>query len=68
MDEYNKLNKNEAIKINLTNNQVDMAIKCMNKVIKCCHLAPLLNNEERNTHIKACQEITLKCYMDILSK
>lgn len=68
MDKHNKLNKDEPIKINLTNDQVDMAIKCMNKVIKCCHLAPLLNNEERNSHIKSCQEISLKCYMDIIPK
>jgi hypothetical protein len=52
--------------INLTNDEVDIAINCMNKSIKCYQHAPLLNSEERNKHIKSCQEIVIKCYLDLL--
>jgi hypothetical protein len=67
MNEYNKMNKDEINKINLTKDEVDMAVKCMNKVIKCYHLAPILNNEERYIHIKSCQEMVINCYLNILS-
>lgn len=54
--------------INLTTDEVDVAIKCMNKSIKCYQNAPLLNSQERNNHIKSCQEFVIKCYLDLLSK
>lgn len=51
----------------LDRDEVNCALDCMNKSIKCYQQAPLLNNEERNKYIKECQEVVIKCYIDILS-
>ena len=54
------------VKVILDKEQVNKAIECMQKAIKCNHNAPLLNDEIRNVHIKDCQETAIKCYLDIL--
>jgi len=52
----------------LDKDEVNCALNCMNHSIKCYQQAPVLNNEERNRHIKECQELVIKCYLQILSK
>lgn len=52
----------------LDKDEVNCALSCMNKSIKCYQNAPILSNEERNRHVKECQELVIKCYIDILSK
>ena len=54
--------------VSLDKDEVNCALNCMNRSIKCYHQAPVLNNEERNRHIKECQELVIKCYIQILSK
>ena len=52
----------------LESDEVENALACMQKSIKCYQNAPILSNEERNKSIKECQEIVIKCYLEILSK
>jgi hypothetical protein len=52
----------------LDKDEVNCALNCMNRSIKCYQQAPVLNNEERNRYIKECQELVIKCYLQILSK
>lgn len=52
----------------LENDEVENAISCMTKSIKCYQNAPILSNEERNKTIKECQELVIKYYLEILSK
>jgi hypothetical protein len=57
-----KINQN----FSLDKNEVDCALSCMRKSIKCYQNAPILSNEERNKYIKECQENVIKCYLQIL--
>lgn len=52
----------------LDKDEVNCALSCMQSSIKCYQGAPLLSNEERNRSIKECQELVIKCYLEILSK
>ena len=52
----------------LDKDEVNCALNCMNRSIKCYQQAPVLNNEERNRYIKECQELVIKCYLQILLK
>lgn len=54
--------------INLEKEDLDAAINCMRKSLSCYQKAPCLMNEERNKHIKKCQEMVIKCYLEILTK
>lgn len=54
--------------INLEKEDIETAINCMRKSISCYQLAPVFMDEERNKHIKKCQEFVIKCYLEILKK
>lgn len=52
----------------LDKDEVNCSLNCMNNSIKCYQQAPVFNNEDRNKHIKECQELVIRCYLQILSK
>jgi hypothetical protein len=52
----------------LDKDEVNCALNCMNNLIKCHQQSPVLYSEERNRHIKECQELVIKCYLQILQK
>lgn len=53
--------------ISLDKDEVNCSLNCMQNSIRCYQNAPILNNEDRNKHIKECQEIAIKCYLEILA-
>lgn len=54
--------------LSLDTDQLNSALNCMNSSIKCYQQAPVFYNDERNKHIKECQELVITCYLQILSK
>jgi len=59
MENHNKIDLNHA--------ELNLAIDCSNKVIKCIQQSPVLDNQYRLNHIKECQETAIKCYLNIFN-
>lgn len=58
----------ENNKLDLNHIQLNLAIDCSNKVIKCIQQSPLLENQDRFKHIKECQETAIHCYINVINK
>lgn len=57
----------EKHKLDLNNEQLNLAIDCSNKLFKCTQHSPVLDNQERLRYIKGCQETAIKCYLSLFN-